>query len=304
MSAQLIAIVVTYNRLEQLQVTMPRLLAEPCVRVVVVDNASSDGTGDWLAAQEEARIEVISMATNRGGAGGFEAGMRHAVEAHDPDWIVVMDDDARPDSGTFARFLAAPPEDCDGVASAVYYPDGRICEMNRPSLNPFWHPGLFLKTLFGGGRMGFHIPDAAYDGGARPIEVASFVGLFLSRRAMQKGGYPDGHLFLYGDDAIYTLGLSRLGLTFRFDPALRFEHDCSTFSGTARVYRPLWKVYYNYRNGLILYRQAAGPILFWLVCLIVIPKWAWNGRRYGADRGAYWRLLVRAVRDGVRGRTG
>jgi GT2 family glycosyltransferase len=295
-----VAVVVTFNRLAQIKTTLARLLEGSCDHVVVVDNGSDDGTRDWLAGQGDARLELILADKNLGGAGGFEVGMRAAVDRFDPDWLVVMDDDARPNSGTLAAFLARDHQGVDAVAAAVRYPDGRICEMNRPSFNPFRHRQVFLRTLFGAGRRGFHLADAAYQGGARSVDAASFVGLFLSRKAVSALGYPDGRLFLYGDDVIYTLELTRRGFCLQFDPRIRFEHDCTTFKGTARIYRPLWKAYYTYRNGLILYRKASGW-MFWPLLLVVVPKWIWNGRLYGANRRKYYRLLACAVVDGVRG---
>jgi len=59
-SRSLVAVVVTYNRLDKLQATLARLLEaapEHLSAVVVVDNASSDGTGDWLAAQMDPRLQ-------------------------------------------------------------------------------------------------------------------------------------------------------------------------------------------------------------------------------------------------------
>ena len=92
----LVAVVVTYNRLAKLQATLARLLAEApedLVQVLVVDNASSDGTGDWLDSLDDPRLTICRNQVNTGGAGGFEQGMREAVKRWDPDWIVVMDDD-------------------------------------------------------------------------------------------------------------------------------------------------------------------------------------------------------------------
>ena len=293
---------VTYNRLDQLKTTLSALLAEVCDHIIIVDNGSTDGSRKWLAAQVDPRLHVLETAENLGGAGGFEAGLRLAVKKYDPDWVVVMDDDARPAPGALAAFHAADKAGWDAVAGAVYYPDGRICDMNRPSVNPFWNTGAFFRTLLGGGRMGFHLPDRAYGGTARPVDAASFVGLFIARHAIMRAGYPDGRLFLYGDDVIYTLGLRKSGLTIGFDPVIRFEHDCTTFTGDNRIHRPVWKVYYNYRNGLIMYRAAAGW-LFWPALLVVLPKWALKGRHYKGERREFYRLLWRAVRDGVTGQS-
>lgn len=309
--ASLVAVVVTYNRLAQLKVTLPRLLAvSPGVLggIVVIDNASTDGTSAWLDGQADARLRVLRLATNTGGAGGFERGLRAALELFAFDWVVVMDDDARPMPGALESF-AATARDHDAVAAAVFYPDGRICEMNRPSLNPFWRGDVALRSLKGAlaGQLrdGFHVDPAAYRG-TEPVEIdgASFVGLFLSRRVLELAGLPDGGLFLYGDDTLYTLGLHRHGLRIAFDPRVRFEHDCSTFAGDQIVVlRPLWKVYYRCRNGLMVYRLASGW-LFWLALPLLVLRWRLGARRYGADRRLYLRLLWRSILDGLTGRTG
>lgn len=303
---RLVAVVVTYNRLEKLRATVARLLETPAEllsAVLVVDNASSDGTGAWLDSLDDPRLVVCHSAENLGGAGGFEIGMRQAVETLDPDWIVVMDDDARPRPGALAAFHALDPSRWDAVAAAVYFPDGEICEMNRPSRNPFWHGHEFRRTLLGGGRSGFHITPEDYAGPGRAIDVASFVGLFVSRAAIARVGYPDGRLFVYGEDGIFTLGLSKAGGRIGFEPSVAFEHDCSTFEGQRGRFRPLWKVYYYHRNLMLLYRMAAGW-LFWPALLVILPKWLSKVRHHGGDKRTYLRLLGRAVRDGLTGRTG
>ena len=303
---RLVAVVVTHNRLDKLRATVRRLLNEPAAdltAVLVVDNASTDGTGDWLAAQGDGRLHVLTQDSNLGGAGGFEAGMRQASARFDPDWMVVMDDDARPLPGALAAFHALPDRGWEAVAAAVYFPDGEICEMNRPSRNPFWHGREFRRTLLGGGRGGFHVTPADYDGPGMAVDVASFVGLFVSRAAIARIGYPDGRLFVYGDDGLFTLALRKAGGRIGFEPSLRFEHDCSTFQGQRGRFRPLWKVYYYHRNLLLLYRLAAGR-MFWPVMMVVLPKWLSKVRHHGGDRVVCLRLLGQAVRDGLAGRTG
>lgn len=302
-AARLTAIVVTHDRAATVAETVARLLAEPVDHVLVVDNASADDTAARLAAIGDARLEVVAAGGNLGGAGGFELGMRRAVAARDPDWLILMDDDARPEPGAIARFRALELGGAEALAAAVRYPDGAICEMNRPSVNPFWHRAAFLRTLAGGGRAGFHLQDAAYATAApRPVDAASFVGLFLSRAAVRRAGYPDGRLFIYGDDVLYTLGLSRAGGRILFHPAVRFEHACDTLGeGGPRVYRPVWKAYYNYRNGLLAYRFAAGA-LFWGVLPLVLWRWSRFARHYREDGAAFRRLLRLALRDALSGR--
>jgi len=310
----LVAVVVTYNRLDKLQATLARLLESPpseLAALVVVDNASTDETGAWLAQQDDPRLDILRSDKNRGGAGGFEMGMRRAMAQHDPDWLVLMDDDGRPAQGGLAAFHGlemhqAPEPGWDAVAAAVYFPAGGICEMNRPSRNPFWHRREFLRTLFGGGRSGFHVQPSDYEGAGLQIDVTSFVGFFISATAVRRMGYPDPDLFIYGDDGLYTLELTRAGGRIGFEPSVRFEHDLNTFvakDGAAGAQRgrfiPLWKVYYYHRNLLMLYRLAAGW-LFWPVLLVIVPKWLSKIRLHRGERRAFLRLILRAIWDGLR----
>lgn len=308
-AGRLVAVVVTHNRCAQLETTLSRLAAEPgdlLHAVVVVDNRSTDGTEELLAshwAASQDRVVVHRSGTNLGGAGGFALGIRLAVERFDPDWVVVMDDDARPAPGALAAFQGGDHAGWDAVAAAVYFPAGDICEMNRPSRNPFWSGAGIVRLLrhvvTGRGRDGFHIPRTAYqDMDPTPIDAASFVGLFLSRRAIALAGYPDARLFIYGDDVLYTLGLRERGGRICFHPQVRFEHDFSTIHTAEKRFLPLWKSYYHHRNLLIVYRRAAG-ILFWPALLLVLPKWVLKVRYHAGERRAYLRLLARAVRDGL-----
>lgn len=304
---RLVAIVVTYNRLDQLQQTLTRLLESPAAhlaQVVVVDNASDDGTGAWLATQDDPRLIHHRLETNGGGAGGFEAGLKRAMACCNPDWVLLMDDDARPEPGALAHFCDMDRSGWDALAAAVYHPGGKICDINRPSLNPFWHPKRFVRTFWGAftgqARDGFHLTADAYEGeGVLEIDVGSFVGLFISREAVAQAGYPDGALFIYGDDVLYSLRLRALGRRIGFVPALRFEHDFSTISGTVQRFRPLWKAYYNHRNLMLVYRQAAG-ILFWPALLLILPKWWSKVRHYEEERPAFRRLIRAAISDGLR----
>lgn len=304
---RLVALVVTYNRLDMIQETVERLLDEACDLIYVVDNGSTDGSREWLLGYGDARLRVLLSPSNLGGAGGFEMGLRRIVADEDPDWIVLMDDDARPDPGCLATFLASDYSQFDAVSAAVYLRSGDICEMNRPTRNPFWNLRCFLRTAagtaLGRSREGFHISDEAYNAPPSAIDATSFVGLFLPRHAIHKVGYPDGGMFIYGDDVQYTLRMRKAGLTIGFVPELRFEHDYNrVYNGKRGRFSPIWKAYYTARNGVVVYRYAAGP-LFWIALFIILSKWTMEGFSYGETRRTYYRLIWTGIWDGLSGRT-
>lgn len=300
--ARICAVVVTHNRLPVLRLAVRQLLAEPIDHLVIVDNASDDGTADFLAALADPRVDHLRLEVNTGGAGGFETGLRHAVATYDPDWMLLQDDDAWPEKGTIATFRASATDSYDAIVGAVRLPNGTICEMNRPVLNPFKDIRVFLRTALGGGRGAFHLGNDTYDSTDDiPVDGGSFVGLFLSRRAIAKAGYPDGRLFIYADDTLYCLGLRKSGGRISFMPALRFTHDCKTFVAGNGL-QPAWKLYFYHRNLLILYRAAAG-IWFWPALLLILPRWARSAIAQGRNRRRHIRLLIWALRDGLRQNT-
>ncbi len=85
------------------------------VRVVVIDNGSTDGTGDWLKVQSG--ITVVSNAENRGCAAAWNQGWRAAGEA---EWLVILNNDVLLPAGWLnGLFGAAEREGLEVVSPAM-----------------------------------------------------------------------------------------------------------------------------------------------------------------------------------------
>lgn len=298
----IVAVIVTYNRLDKLQVTVERTLELPFAQVVVIDNASTDGTSEWLDTYVDTRLRVIHELENRGGAGGFARGFEEAVRCSDAEWLVCFDDDAYPAQDALRAFAAlAPRTGVGAVAAAVYLPGGGISAMNRPGVTPFRSPSVLWRALFrSAGRFG--IPDEAYAiRDPREVSYSSFVGLFV-RCALVRGclGLPRAELFIYSDDSLYTLAIGRNGYALLFAPEVRFFHDCAVDFDRRRVFEPLWKVYYAYRNGLTFYRELSGIYFYPIILPALVLSWLRSARHY-ADRRRFWRVARTAIGDGLRG---
>lgn len=302
----LVAVIVTFNRLDKLKLTVSKTLANAFYRIVIVNNASTDGTSEWLASLADERLDILHSSTNLGGAGGFNLGFSHiAHKLPEAQWLVCFDDDAYPEDNVVETFQQVDiPNDVGSLAAAVYLPDGkRISEMNRPSHNPFWHLKSFFGTAVGQGRMGFHIDDALYQT-STPIEIdsSSFVGCFIRVDNIRTGkiGLPRSELFIYADDIIYVLDSRKAGFKHWFVPSIRFHHDCETLINQQDIYHPLWKVYYTYRNRLELYRIASG-LFYPLVLIIKIPSFLLSYRYYEKhEQKKFLQLTLRAIWDGVK----
>jgi len=299
-----VAVIVTFNRRKQFQTTLEHTLAQDFYRVVVVDNHSDDGTAEWLDAQEDSRLNVIHSGENLGGAGGFHLGFKYATEQiPDAEWLVCFDDDAFPQPGMLEAFQELDiPSDVGSLAAAVYLPDGRVSEMNRPSVNPLWHVKELFKTALTG-RRGFHVSDEDYRlESPRDVDASSFVGFFLRLALIRekKIGLPRRELFIYADDIIYILEMRKTGVRHLFVPRLKFTHDCETLIEQRDVYRPLWRVYYTFRNRMEMYRVASG-IFYPFIFLVKIPKFFMSVIYYEPfERKRFLTVAARAFWDGIR----
>ncbi len=302
---KLYAVVVTYNRLEYLKQCLSMTLNESCSGIVVVNNASDDGTKEWLddLSRQHEHIHPIHLEHNCGGSGGFHIGFKYVVESTDADWLVCYDDDAYPKQGAFAVFqskVASLPHDVAGIASAVYLPNGNISEMNRPSFNPFGSYRRIWNTLKQG-RKGFHLNDEAYKNRYQnhSIDYSSFVGCFLNIQHIHHSlGLPRKEFFIYADDIAYTYGIGQAGLKHLFIPEIHFIHDCQTIEEAKGSYNPLWKAYYTYRNGIELFRLISGHY-FPLIMMIKLCSWLLSARFYKTPY-PFLKIMAIAVYDGMR----
>ena len=129
--SRVVVVVPTYNEVENLGLLVPRLLEQDArVEVLVVDDASPDGTGklaDELAAASP-RVHVLHRATKQGLGPAYRAGLRRALDLG-ADLVVQMDADFShpPES---LPVLLREIEDCD-VAMGSRYVHG-ITVVNWP----------------------------------------------------------------------------------------------------------------------------------------------------------------------------
>ncbi|CAL66995.1 glycosyltransferase family 2 protein [Christiangramia forsetii] len=89
-------VIVTYNRLNLLKITLCKVLAQTFnnTEVLVVDNNSTDGTRDYLDSLS--KVSKLLLTENMGPAGGFYEGIKYFTEKSDVKYVWLMDDDFFP----------------------------------------------------------------------------------------------------------------------------------------------------------------------------------------------------------------
>jgi rhamnopyranosyl-N-acetylglucosaminyl-diphospho-decaprenol beta-1,3/1,4-galactofuranosyltransferase len=285
-SERVCAVVVTYNRKDLLRECLTALESQtrPVDRVLVIDNASTDGTPDVVRG-EHPSVEYVRLPENRGGAGGFHEGTRRAYE-DGFDWLWLMDDDTIPTDTALEELLAAPAA-LDGLprplvlASRVILPDGRLHPFNRPPLDQR-DPSRTMEAV---GR------------GFMPIRHASFVSAFIHRDAVTELGLPHAGFFIWVDDVEFTARVLREHAGYAV-PSSVVVHKSHTRGAVHSGER----YYYAIRNTLWLLRSGSlrGDRATWsrfaMQLVDGIPDYL-GVNRYSP---AALRTVARAVIDGFR----
>ena len=124
----LVSIVIpTFNRLDLTRDCLDgirRTTAPGSVEIVVVDNRSTDGTRDYLAAEQRAgRIRCLLNEENI----GFGKACNRAVETSTGEFVLLLNNDIVPLPGWLDAMLAELADPTVGiVGSRLLYPDGTI----------------------------------------------------------------------------------------------------------------------------------------------------------------------------------
>jgi GT2 family glycosyltransferase len=246
-SARVVAVVVTWNRRELLQESLAALRAQthPPAAIVVVDNASTDGT-DALLAREHADLELVHLTRNTGGAGGFAAGVERALTL-DPDLVWLLDDDTVPTATAAEHLVTAWASYGQGrgerpavLASRVVWTDGRDHPMNTPRPKPGARPAERA---------------AAEAVGCVPIRSASFVSIMCDVHRVRERGLPVADYFLWNDDFEYSTRLIRHGVGLSVPDSV-VVHKTKVFGSTDAD--PGERFFYEVRNKVWLFTRSAG----------------------------------------------
>ena len=296
-SPRVAAVVVTYNRRDLLLESLAAVLGQTRApdKVIVVDNASEDGTAAAVRGQFPS-VHLAELRRNSGGAGGFAGGMALAL-ADGADFIWVMDDDTVPEPGALGALLnardrmaaqAAGPSAVAArppalVASQVLWTDGREHPMNTPRRKPFAAKAEVR---------------AAGAVGCVPIRSASFVSILVDAGECRRRGLPRADYFLWNDDFEFTTRLLR-GNTGLLCPASVVVHKTRAFGSTDTD--PGDRFFYEVRNKIWMFKDRAplAPLERLAYGGSTLRRWARTFAR-SRDRRTLAGSLVRGISAGVR----
>lgn len=280
------AIVVTHNRKQALQECLAALAVQTRApdRILVVDNASSDGTREMLE-RDHPDVDLVVLPENAGSSGGFHEGMKRA-HSDGAEWLWLMDDDTEPRPDALAELLAAS-ERLDGevppalLASKVVWRDGLVHPMNAT-----WPERSRVERVIDGAQRGLV-----------PVRFATWVSLLVHRGAVDRHGLPLKQFFIWSDDVEYTSRVLLGGdLAYLVPTSVALHRTASAHTHMSAAPE---RFYYHVRNTLFMARAPGREtrdrvIRIWV---LVGSSVQYVARNPGL---ASVRTVLRGLRDGMR----
>lgn len=239
-------IVLNWNNYQDTKECLESLqkITYPHYEVIIVDNGSKDGSTKRLQKEFPQYIYIYNK-ENLGCAGGFNVGMKHALE-RGADYLFPLNNDMIVEESFLEPLLAAMEEKVGIVGSAIYsYPQTEILHTAGEKIN-FWKGGLRQLYL------------------TEKEEVDCLDGCFLIRKELiDKIGYFNQAYFLYREETEYCLLARKAGFKVICQPKSRIWHKV----GTSVDKTPPSTAFYSYQGKFLFMKRNAPFYLKYPFCI-------------------------------------
>jgi GT2 family glycosyltransferase len=233
-------VIVSYRSRELLGRCLDSLREHPApagMTVTVVDNASDDGTADYVAA-EHPWVTVLPQATNL----GFGAATNIGIRRGSAPYVLVLNPDAAVAANTLPVLVELMESDtligCAGPA--LFQEDGTFDHAARRG---FPTPLSSLAHFTGVGRRVESGPLAGYrapEVERGPVDAVNGAFMLLRRQALDQVGLFDEEYWMYMEDLDLNWRLARAGWITFYEPSVRAIHTKGGTTGGRRSARLEW----------------------------------------------------------------
>lgn len=246
-----VAVIVTYNRIGLLKECIEALAkSDELVDVLIVNNASSDGTKEYLDTIDELyndiKFYIYNMNENLNGAGGYNYGLNEAAKLN-YKYIWLMDDDCIVNRNSYSELLKVADELTDNfgfLSSKVLWKDGSICKTNVQRKSVARKIRDFSS----------HIVN---------VDFASFVSCLVKTEDVLNVGLPIKEFIIWTDDLEWTRRLTYKKVYEEAKPGYLCNdsvvtHKCANNFGVTIVKdtkERLPRYKYIYRNDVVCFRR-------------------------------------------------
>lgn len=271
------ALVVTFNRSAHLVKCLEALSRQttPIAKIVVVDNASTDGTEALMAGilVKNGGIEYLRLPTNTGGSGGFFKGMEYLSE-RDFDFAWIMDDDVAAEEDCLETLLKHCSE-YDILQPVRRYYDNSFVVSEPLSMN-LTNPFLPLKRGI------ITNPDTLDE--VTEIAAVPFEGPLISKAALKETGLPEYGYFIIADDTEYSIRLSSQGFRMGLVKNAVLRRQIVPLRGERNL---TWKFVHHLRNHFDIDRKHGSMIVRQLRPVLLTAYYVATSIMRGRDANSF-----------------
>ncbi len=275
-------VIVSYNTRDLLRTCLRSVYAsqdDVTFEVCVVDNGSSDGSADMVAA-EFPQARLIANAENRGYPAANNQGLKYFGFSPSPSapngvrmpqfaLLLNSDTEVPPDAlATMLAFMRDHP-DAGAAGPKLVRPDESLdlaCRRSFPTPEISFYRMTGLSKLFPGSpRFGQY--NLTYLDPDQMTEVDSVVGAFMLVRgkAIREAGLMDENFFMYGEDLDWAYRIKDAGWKIYYNPAVTVLH----VKKASTRQNPRAQVEF-YRAMEIFYRKHFAAQASWWVHALII----------------------------------
>lgn len=199
-------------------------ITTPDLRIILVDNASSDGTAEAVRRRYHARVTLVENAENLGFAAGNNVGIRRALD-DGADFILLLNNDTVV-AEDFVDHLLGPmlADAAIGItAPKIYYAEPE---------NQIWFAGGEISMWRGVAKhTGIREIDRGQHDTARDIDYATGCAFLVRRAVFERIGDLDPGYRAYFEDTDFCVRARRAGFRIRYVPAAHVWHRISASTG-------------------------------------------------------------------------
>ncbi|MCX6794947.1 MAG: glycosyltransferase family 2 protein [Candidatus Falkowbacteria bacterium] len=241
----------------------------PLTEIIVVDNASTDGTSDAVA-QKFPQVILIKNPINLGVTGGVNTGLEQATG--DYIWFVDHDNIFLQDTLSEMVLLAETDSKIGIVVPKIYYWENK---------NIIWAAGTGMNMIIGSNTSRSGLDIGQYE---KIEEVQIAPANFLVRRSVINGiGFYDNLYCISYEDADFSFRTREAGFKIVYTPKAVCYHMIPLLNKESGKKRWLSRAYWAARNKIIFMRKYSP---FFPLFITLYPIWfsiyTYQAIRYGS----------------------
>lgn len=224
-------------------------VGEGCCELFVVDNASHDGSVDWVS-NHHPEVQLIPLERNV----GFSAANNLALQQARGDWVLLLNPDTIVPEDTFVKILDHVEGDphIGGLGVPMFDGSGAWLPESKRGIPTPWASFCRLSGLWrlapSGKRLNSYYFGHIPPGASGDVEVLSGAFMWMRRSALEQVGFLDDSFFMYGEDIDLSIRILNGGWVNRYfsdAPVVHFKGE-STKKGSlshVRVFHDAMRIF-------------------------------------------------------------